>query len=146
MPFHRRMAGFSMVEMLVVISIMGILFAMSIPAYQQWANSRALRGSAEMIAGELQNLRSRAMATGEEQTIHFNLDYPGYGDIHMHTGSYIGAHWDLPRGIRYGHTGALSLTATRDGRFDNSVYLVLVDRRDRRDTVSVQLSGLVLVR
>lgn len=146
MPFHRRMEGFSLVEMLVVIAVMGVMFAMSIPAYQAWARSHALRGAADMIAGELQGLRARAMATGVDQTIHFNLNYDPYGDIHMHTGTYIGAHWDLPNGIRYGHVGSLALTATRDGRFSNSTYLILIDPRDRRDTVSVQLSGLVLVR
>ena len=146
MPSPRTQAGFSMVEMLTVIAVMGVLFALSVPAYQAWANSHALHSSATMIAGELQNLRARAMATGEEQTIHFNIDYPGYGDIHMHTGSYIGAHWDLPNGIRYAHTGALEMKVTRDGRFANSNYLILVDRKNNRDTVSVQISGLVLVR
>lgn len=146
MPSQRRMDGFSLVELLIVIAVMGAMLAMSVPAYQSWANSHALRASADMIAGELQNLRARAMATGQQQTIHFNMNYAGHGDMHLHNGTFIGAHWDLPNGVRYAHSGALALTVTRDGRFANSAYLVLIDRRNNRDTVSVQLSGLVLVR
>ena len=138
--------GFSMIELLTVITVFGLLIAMSVPAYRSWANSHALRGSAEAIAGELQNLRARAMATGQSQTVHFNMNYGSYGDYHLHNGSFIGAKWDLPNGIRFAHTGALQMQVNRDGRFTSSSTLVLVDRRENRDTVSVQLSGLVLVR
>lgn len=146
MSTTRQARGFSLIEMLTVITVMGILVGMAVPAYRSWANSHALRGSAEAIAGELQNLRARAMATGESQTIHFNLNYGSYGDYHLHNGTFIAAHWDLPNGIRYSHTGALNMTVNRDGRFTSSPTLILVDNRNNRDTVSVQMSGLVLVR
>lgn len=146
MSKRRRTAGFSMIELLTVITVLGLMVAMSVPAYRSWANSHALRGAAEGIAGELQNLRARAMATGQSQTVHFNMNYGSYGDYHLHNGSFIGAKWDLPNGVRFSHTGALSMQVNRDGRFTSSSTLVLVDQRDNRDTVSVQLSGLVLVR
>jgi len=146
MSTTRQARGFSLIEMLTVIAIMGVLVAMGVPAYRAWANSNSLRGAAEAIAGELQNLRARAMATGESQTIHFNMNYGNYGDYHLHNGTFIGAKWDLPNGIRFSHTGALNMTVNRDGRFTSSPTLILVDNRNNRDTVSVQMSGLVLVR
>lgn len=145
MPKRRNESGFSLMELLSVVAVMGVLFAMGVPAYQSWANSNALRGASQMVAGELQNLRTRAMATGQPQTVHFNYGYGSAGDFHIHNGA-IGASWKLPKGIRYAHSGNLPLQVTRDGRFSTSAYLILKDRKDNRDTVSVQLSGLVLVR
>jgi prepilin-type N-terminal cleavage/methylation domain-containing protein len=145
MSTHKPQAGFSLVELLTVIAVMGIMFAMAIPAYRTWANSNALSASAQQIAGEIQSLRARAMATGQPQTIHFNYHYGSAGDYHIHNGS-IGPHWDLPNGITYAHFGSIGFQVTRDGRVSNSLYIILKDRRNNRDTVSVELSGLVLVR
>lgn len=141
----RTAAGFSLIELLIVVSIMGVLVTMSVPSYQRYLASNALHGSAREIASEIQQLRARAMATDAAQTIHFALDSTGARDFHVHNGS-VTASWDLPRGITYASGSGSGFTIGTDGRASTSTYVILRDARGQRDTVSIQLSGLVLVR
>lgn len=140
-----RSAGFSLIELLIVVSIMGVLFAMSVPAYQNYMRSSALKSASHEIASSIQNLRSRAMSTRVPQTIHFAIDSTGAGDFHVHNGS-VTNHWDLPRNITYASGSGTGFTLATDGRSSASQYIILKDPTGQRDTVSVQLSGIVLVR
>ncbi|MBI5170065.1 MAG: prepilin-type N-terminal cleavage/methylation domain-containing protein [Candidatus Eisenbacteria bacterium] len=141
----RSSSGFSLIELLIVVSIMGVLFAMSVPAYQHYMQSSALKSATHEIASSMQNLRARAMSTHEAQTIHFALDSTGAGDFHVHNGT-VRSHWDLPRNITYATGSGTGLTFGTDGRASTSTYIILKDASGQRDTVSVQLSGIVLVR
>lgn len=141
----KNTTGFSLIELLIVITIMGIMFGLSIPSYQRYLASASLKGARSEIASEIQQLRARAMATHVAQTIHFALDSTGAGDFHVHNG-VVSASWDLPLGITYAGGSSAGLTLNTDGRASTSTYIILCDSRGQRDTVSVQLSGLVLVR
>ncbi len=140
-----RSEGFTLIELLIVVSIMGVVLAMSVPSYHRYLESTALKGASRQIAAELQQLRSRAMSTHVAQTIHFAADSAGARDFHVHNGT-VSSSWDLPRGITYAVGSGTGLTLGIDGRDSTSTYIILRDTRGQRDTVSVQLSGLVLVR
>lgn len=145
MSAHSSTRGFSLIELLIVVTIMGIMLGLSIPSYQRYLASASLKGARREIASEIQQLRARAMATHVAQTIHFALDSIGARDFHVHNGT-VTASWDLPRGITYASGSSAGLTLNTDGRASTSTYIILRDSRGQRDTVSVQLSGLVLVR
>ena len=145
MSVPRRSAGFSLIELLIVVSITGVLFAMSVPAYRNYMRSSALKSASHEIASSIQNLRSRAMSTRESQTIHFAIDSSGAGDFHVHNGT-VTNHWDLPRDITYATGSGAGFTISTDGRASSSQYIILKDPTGQRDTVSIQLSGIVLVR
>src|SRR5262245_64078182 len=66
-----RTSGFTLVEMAVVILILGLLFAFSIPAYQRINGSYQLKGATENLAAQLRMSRSKAMSTGVDQPMHF---------------------------------------------------------------------------
>jgi prepilin-type N-terminal cleavage/methylation domain-containing protein len=137
--------GFSLIELAIVLTVMGVLFAIGIPAVKTYSQSGVLRGAAENIAGQIQLCRARAMSTGNAQTLRFVQDSSGFGDYHLQGGG-TGAKWDLPNGVTYAAGSASSFTLTADGRSNASGFVVLQNRRGDQDTVSVQISGLVLVR
>lgn len=137
--------GFTIIELMIVLVVLGIMFVMGVPAFRAFSQSDSLKGAASGMAGQIQMVRARAMASGVHQPIHFSLDSTGAGDYHLHAGS-VGLKWDLPRGIRYGAGSSTGFTMLSDGRASTSSFIILQNERGERDTVSVQVSGLVLVR
>jgi len=145
--------GFSLIELAIVLVVMGILFAFSIPGFQNLSASYQLHGAAESVAAQLRLARERAIATGVEQPVHI----PNSTTYHLHFPSPtgIGLSWTLPRGVTFTNTtvGDWYYMAT-DGRFyqdqahtvTGSNVIVLANARGALDTVSVQLSGLILIR
>ena len=53
--------GFSLVELLVVIALIGILAALGLPSYQAWIQNTQIRTAAESIQNGLQLARSEAV-------------------------------------------------------------------------------------
>jgi prepilin-type N-terminal cleavage/methylation domain-containing protein len=143
-----RSRGFSMVEMLITLLVLGLLLAFSIPAFQNISDSYRLHGATENIAAQLRLAREKAISTGATQTMLFTMNYPAGTpyDYHIHNGSVVGAAWALPKGVTYFSTPTDTLTMLTDGRCKSSGLVVLRDQRGNRDTVSVQLSGLVLTK
>ena len=146
-----RTAGFTLVEMAVVILIFGLLFAFSIPAYQRINGSYQLKGATENLAAQLRMARSKAMSTGMDQPMHFTPNYLN-SDYHIHYASgFIPAKWSFPRGITYYSIGVSPVMA-RDGRVTDAAgnpasgLVILQDLRSNRDTVSILSSGMVLTK
>lgn len=59
----RRIAGFSLVEMMVTVAVLGILMALGAPAFAEWLANTRLRSSASNILGGLQLARAEAIRT-----------------------------------------------------------------------------------
>lgn len=141
--------GFTLVELAVTILVLGLLFAFSIPAYQNVSASYQLKGATENVAAQLRLAREKAIATGMDQPMHFTYNYLD-SDYHIHYASgFVPAKWKLPRGITYysvTFTPISTPTMLRDGRTNASGNIILRDTRGNRDTVSVQMSGLILTK
>jgi prepilin-type N-terminal cleavage/methylation domain-containing protein len=139
------MRGFTLVEMAVTILVLGLLLGFSIPAFNSISASYQLKGATENIAAQLRLAREKAIATGMDQPMHFTPNYLD-SDYHIHYSTgHIPAKWKLPKGITF-YSVSVHPTMRRDGRADYSGMVVLQDRRGNRDTVSVQVSGLVLTK
>jgi prepilin-type N-terminal cleavage/methylation domain-containing protein len=145
MTSHRAQRGFTLVEMAVTLLIFGMLLAFSVPALQGMNRTQQLKGTAENIAGQLRLARERAIATGTAVVVHCTMNYPTTWDLHIHQpGLAPGPGWDFPNGITY--VSAASPTFAADGRASGSGLIVIRNTRGLRDTISIQSSGLVLVR
>ena len=147
---RRSQDGFTLVEMAVAILIMGLLLAMGIPAFQSMNQTVKLQGTTQNIAAQLRLARERAISSGIDQDVHVTPNFPSGTtiDVHLHTGGVVGAGWSFPNGVNYyGSTATLHpLTFQPDGRADRSGFLVLTNTRGALDTLTVQLSGMVLTR
>lgn len=136
-----------MVEMAVTILVLGLLFAVGMPAIQSMSSSYQIKADTENVAAQLRMMREKAISTGGTQEMHFTYNFMN-SDYHIHNGSYLGARWKLTNGITYfWGTGTTSAFQMRpDGRSQWSGMIILQNTRGDRDTVSVQTSGLVLTK
>jgi prepilin-type N-terminal cleavage/methylation domain-containing protein len=58
----RRRAGFTLFELLAVITIVGIVLAVTLGSFQGWGDAHAVRGSAELVEAALAQARDYAVA------------------------------------------------------------------------------------
>lgn len=56
-----RAEGFSVVELLVVIGLIGVMVAVSLPAIGRYIRNYRIRGAAQQVAGEVQTARLKAI-------------------------------------------------------------------------------------
>ena len=139
--------GFSLIELTIVITIMGIMFAIGIPNYLTYRRSQELKGAAQNIASQIRLARATAIMTGRTQRFHLYQNFSGY-DYHVHddTGP-VKSGWSLPDGITYSWgTSLVGVDLDKDGRASTTLDIELIREDGQRDTVFVQKSGMVFMR
>jgi general secretion pathway protein H len=90
---HRRAAGLTLIEMLVVLSIMALIAAMSVPMLSGRVSGAALKGAAREVAAGLRYARSESVATRRETRLVFDLEQRSFRidrDARIH---------QLPKGV-----------------------------------------------
>jgi prepilin-type N-terminal cleavage/methylation domain-containing protein len=70
-------AGFSLIELAVVITIIAIMAALAVPAMQEWAANARLKEAARQVADALTLARENAIRTGDNQIVFFQKDMLG---------------------------------------------------------------------
>ena len=154
MNADRSTRGFSLVEMLITVLVLGMVIAFSVPAFQSFGNTNRLHGATENLAANMRVLREKAMATGQTQTLHFTMNFPPATtwDYHVHNGAVTSPGWALPNGVTF--TAGINPVFHRDGRpradtnpasTPISGSVVLRNARGERDTVTVLSSGMIIV-
>lgn len=64
-------SGFTMIELLVVVMVIGIMSAVSYPAISRYRRNSQIRGATDQVAGELQTARLRAITRNATRGIFF---------------------------------------------------------------------------
>ena len=145
---NEQLRGFTLVELAITIIILGMLFAMGIPAFRSLSQSQQLVSNTENVAAMFRMARQRALSQGTGQVIHFSPGLLG-SDYHLHqpTG-YVYPLGKFSPGITtYAGTGtSATFTMMPDGTCDRSAMVILQNTQGTLDTVSVQMSGLVLTK
>lgn len=70
--YMQKQAGFTILELLTVVAIVGILALVGIPSVKSFSQSTGLRASAKQIAGDLWLARQKAITTSAPYTIRFD--------------------------------------------------------------------------
>jgi prepilin-type N-terminal cleavage/methylation domain-containing protein len=77
MPTRRGHAGFSLIEMVIVIVLIGIATAVVVPRFTRSQSQRAY-GAARQLAADLEVVRSRAAASATQARMQFDASAGSY--------------------------------------------------------------------
>jgi type IV fimbrial biogenesis protein FimT len=91
-------AGFSLVELMVVIMVASILMAVGVPSYRYVTNSNRLSAEVNALLGDLQFARSEAIKEGQTVTVCPSIDQAtcAAGSTTWHTGWIVLANTGNP--------------------------------------------------
>lgn len=73
----RLQSGFSLVEVLTVLSVLAILAGIALPQFAGWQQTRRLEAHAAELAGDIQYLRSEAVSRNSKMHLRFGTDSQG---------------------------------------------------------------------
>jgi len=71
---HRRSAGFTAIEIMIVVAIIGIFAALAIPSWRAYQTNLQLKAAARTVANAFSYARSRALSTGNRHVVVFAVD------------------------------------------------------------------------
>jgi prepilin-type N-terminal cleavage/methylation domain-containing protein len=80
---HASSAGFSLIELLIVVAIMMILAAVSLPMIGQYIRNYRIRGAAQQVAGAIQTARSRAIVKDVNNGVDVIVQSPSQYWVHV---------------------------------------------------------------
>lgn len=108
MSKHSVNKGFSLVELMVVILIIGIAIALSIPAFGRFLQGWRLSGSIDRLSSTLRTARSAAVMKRVNTVFQFDTDTNTYfyfedlnGNGSRDNTEYRSATYELPSGITF---------------------------------------------
>lgn len=97
----KNVSGFTMMEVMVVVCMIGILAAIAIPGFSAWAPDYRLKGAARDLYSNLQRAKMGAIRNNAEWRVYF--------DNSVSPGRYFllsddnGDGWDTPQGVSGGN-------------------------------------------
>ena len=143
----RRMEGFSLTELMMVICVLAIISAIATPSLLSWRSSAKLRGAAANLKGDMELARLKAIQVNDTVVIHFtNNSYKVFKDdgsgVYDPGEALYGAR-TLPAGVKidldktsFGASGDSARFKGRGTAVPGSAVLVNVKETEKNVTVS----------
>src|SRR5262245_38851035 len=120
---QHKQKGCTLVESAVVMLVIGVIFAMSIPSFQSYRRDHLLQDGSQQVLGQLRLARQKAIGMQRDQRVTFSTASNNYTVQDLVTNQSFGP-FSFPKGITLdradlvegGVTGP-TIAAQSDGRF-----------------------------
>jgi len=73
MSLHNKQSGFTLIEMMIVIAIMGIFAGIAIPNFLSYMPKHRLNGAARQVMGDLMAARMQAVSQNNDFKVLFDI-------------------------------------------------------------------------
>ena len=135
MPVKRatNQRGFTLIEIIIVIAILGILGAIAMPSFNVWRQNAQVRSDARLVMGALQQARVEAITRNESVT----MDFDGNGWDIKDEGDDVLKSGGLSSGINL--NGATDVTFNSRGIPGSSTSFTVVG--NRTFTITITAAG-----
>jgi type IV fimbrial biogenesis protein FimT len=70
----RKAAGFSLIELMVSVVVLGILASIAVPSFQTWLRNTQIRNAAESITNGMQRARAEAVSRNTNVSFVMGID------------------------------------------------------------------------
>lgn len=152
----RRMNGFSLIELLMVICVLTLISAIATPNLMKWRSNAKLRGAASNLKGDMELAKLKAIQVNDTVFVHFTEN--GYqvfkDDDGLTSGEYdpgedLYSDRTLPAGVK------VDLAKTKFGGGVSALFMgrgtalagsaVLVNGKGTEKTVTVNSLGRITI-
>ncbi|MCX5868076.1 MAG: prepilin-type N-terminal cleavage/methylation domain-containing protein [Proteobacteria bacterium] len=157
-PRIKNESGFSLIEMMVVMAIIGLMAAIAVPSFNALMQKGRLKAAGREITMELILARAHSISTGLSQTITFDpangtWTIPGKGTGSFASKGYHGIAFEDSSGdpIQFKTSAGAdvdSITFKPDGTLENNLSsltnsvgkIYLVDTKNNVDKITIEVS------
>lgn len=73
-----RRHGFTLIEIVIVVLILGIMAAVAVPSYQAWVNRSRVQNASNRLLADLMHASTLARTTGRPVNVNFDFDQDSY--------------------------------------------------------------------
>ena len=144
-----RNKGFTLMEMMIVIAVIGIVAAIAIPNFMSMLPGMGLNGAARQVMGDLMSARMKAVKENNNFRVHYLSNYTyQIIDDDDNSGSANGGEWTVtkdirdnyPDGVRFYHSTNNVIFYPRGNASPATLYLETSDGSEKK-AVIVNITG-----